>query len=150
MVLCFSRLRMGFGTPFWFRKRKMPERTHVKEQSLSDFAVDKRNISGYNFLVYRGFPGAARAGLRELPALKGSALYRFVSERPLSCQGRCERAAKGYGGGRPGAPCEEYGVFRVKESERRFRRNLGGTTGFPVPWREGKPFLFAQRTAEKQ
>lgn len=66
---------------------------------------------------------------------------------PCSPRERCERAAKGCGGGRPGAPCEEHGVFRVKEAERRFQRNLGGTTGFPVPWREGRPFLFARRGA---
>ena len=63
-----------------------------------------------------------------LPALKGNALCRFAQRGPCP-SGRCERAAKGYGGGRPGAPCEEYGVFRVKETREALRRNLGGTTG---------------------
>lgn len=76
-----------------------------------------------------------------LPALKGNALCRFAQRGPCP-SGRCERAAKGYGGGRPGAPCEEYGVFRVKETREALRRNLGGTTGFPVPYWEGEPFSF--------
>ena len=67
-----------------------------------------------------------------LPALKGNAPCRFAQRGPCP-SGRCERAAKGYGSGRPGAPCEEYGVFRVKEQGvsapgvRAVGAKLGGT-----------------------
>jgi hypothetical protein len=43
----------------------------------------------------------------------------------------------------PSPAAKSRGVSRVKGFERRILRNLGGTTGFPVPLWTGEPYFFA-------